>query len=152
MGIEFREGSLVLNAKNQYKLKKGGNLCLCLYLHYLWMYIKCKTLVERHLCASLVGMVLSISLGFADLVNKEAKKEEQKKYALFIGDTIQINEVRCTSLPEEVTKQSHLNASASSNLYHICLKSPAHTRFITTAICLCHRRNLLLYSHRSRKR
>ncbi|KAJ4948566.1 hypothetical protein JOQ06_020099 [Pogonophryne albipinna] len=60
MGIEFREGSLVLNAKNQYKLKKG--------------------------------MVLSISLGFADLVNKEAKKDEQKKYALFIGDTIQINE------------------------------------------------------------
>uniref|UniRef100_A0AAQ5YHJ8 FACT complex subunit n=1 Tax=Amphiprion ocellaris TaxID=80972 RepID=A0AAQ5YHJ8_AMPOC len=62
MGIEFREGSLVLNAKNQYKLKKG--------------------------------MVLSISLGFADLVNKDAKKDEQKKYALFIGDTIQINEVR----------------------------------------------------------
>ncbi|KAK0141606.1 FACT complex subunit SPT16 [Merluccius polli] len=51
MGIEFREGSLVLNAKNQYKLKKG--------------------------------MVLSISLGLADLVNKEGKKEEQKKYALF---------------------------------------------------------------------
>lgn len=38
------------------------------------------------------GMVLSISLGFSDLVNKDAKKEEQK-YALFIGDTIQINEV-----------------------------------------------------------
>lgn len=149
MGIEFREGSLVLNAKNQYKLKKGGNLCLCMYWHY---FIKCKTLVERHLCASLVGMVLSISLGFADLVNKEAKKEEQKKYALFIGDTIQINEVRHTSLPEEVTKQRHLNASPSSILYHICLKSPAHTRFITTVICLCHRKNLLLYSHRSRKR
>lgn len=145
MGIEFREGSLVLNAKNQYKLKKGGNLFLCLYLHY---FIKCKTLIERRLCASLVGMVLSISLGFADLVNKEAKKEEQKKYALFIGDTIQINEVRCT----EVTKQRHLNVSASSILYHICLTSPAHTRFITTVICLCHRKNLLLYSHRSRKR
>ncbi|CAB1351454.1 unnamed protein product, partial [Coregonus sp. 'balchen'] len=56
----FREGSLVLNSKNQYKLKKG--------------------------------MVLSISLGFADLVNKEGKKEEQKKYALFIGDSVQINE------------------------------------------------------------
>lgn len=39
-------------------------------------------------------MVLSISLGFADLVNKEGKKEEQKKYALFIGDSVQINEVR----------------------------------------------------------
>ncbi|KAG7264837.1 LOW QUALITY PROTEIN: hypothetical protein CRUP_004380, partial [Coryphaenoides rupestris] len=60
MGIEFREGSLVLNAKNQFKLKKG--------------------------------MVLSISLGLADLVNKDGKKEEQKKYALFIGDSIQINE------------------------------------------------------------
>lgn len=43
------------------------------------------------------GMVLSISLGFADLVNKDAKKDEQKKYALFIGDTIQINEVRPAS-------------------------------------------------------
>lgn len=39
-------------------------------------------------------MVLSVSLGFADLLNKEGKKDEQKKYALFIGDTIQINEVR----------------------------------------------------------
>lgn len=38
-------------------------------------------------------MVLSVSLGFSDLVNKDAKKEEQKKYALFLGDTIQINEV-----------------------------------------------------------
>lgn len=43
------------------------------------------------------GMVLSISLGFSDLINKEAKKDEHKKYALFIGDTIQINEVRHTS-------------------------------------------------------
>lgn len=60
MGIEFREGSLVLNAKNQYKLKKG--------------------------------MVFSVSLGLADLINKEGKKEEQKKYALFVGDTVQINE------------------------------------------------------------
>ncbi|KAJ8382510.1 hypothetical protein SKAU_G00032880 [Synaphobranchus kaupii] len=59
MGIEFREGSLVLSSKNQYKLKKG--------------------------------MVLSVSLGFSDLVCKEGRKEEQK-YALFIGDTVQINE------------------------------------------------------------
>lgn len=46
------------------------------------------------LCVFAVGMVLSISLGFADLENKEGKKDEQKKYALFIGDTIQINEVK----------------------------------------------------------
>uniref|UniRef100_A0A8C1PCQ0 FACT complex subunit n=1 Tax=Cyprinus carpio TaxID=7962 RepID=A0A8C1PCQ0_CYPCA len=66
MGIEFREGSLVLNAKNQFKLKRG--------------------------------MVFSISLGLADMINHEAKKDEQKKYALFIGDTIQINEDQATVL------------------------------------------------------
>lgn len=38
-------------------------------------------------------MVLSISLGFADLVNKDGRKDEDKKYALFIGDTVLINEV-----------------------------------------------------------
>uniref|UniRef100_A0AAQ4PLU2 FACT complex subunit n=1 Tax=Gasterosteus aculeatus aculeatus TaxID=481459 RepID=A0AAQ4PLU2_GASAC len=73
MGIEFREGSLVLNVKNQYKLKKG--------------------------------MVLSISLGFADLVNKDAKKDEQKKYALFIGDTIQINEEEAATILTPVKKK-----------------------------------------------
>ncbi|GLD64685.1 FACT complex subunit SPT16 isoform X1 [Lates japonicus] len=73
MGIEFREGSLVLNAKNQYKLKKG--------------------------------MVLSISLGFADLVNKDGKKDEQKKYALFIGDTIQINEEEAATILTPVKKK-----------------------------------------------
>ncbi|XP_064416469.1 FACT complex subunit SPT16 [Latimeria chalumnae] len=60
MGIEFREGSLVLNNKNQYKLKKG--------------------------------MVFSVNLGFSDLDNKEGKKPEEKKYALFIGDTVLVNE------------------------------------------------------------
>ncbi|TRY65512.1 hypothetical protein DNTS_021734 [Danionella cerebrum] len=82
MGIEFREGSLVLNQKNQFKLKRG--------------------------------MVFSISLGFADLINKEGKKEEQKKYALFIGDTIQINEARggghgAHSSQEEDQKRRHLS-------------------------------------------
>lgn len=45
-----------------------------------------------------VGMVLSVSLGFADVMNSEGKKEEQKKYALFIGDTVLINEVRCIDM------------------------------------------------------
>uniref|UniRef100_A0A3Q3J6N8 FACT complex subunit n=1 Tax=Monopterus albus TaxID=43700 RepID=A0A3Q3J6N8_MONAL len=76
MGIEFREGSLVLNAKNQYRLKKG--------------------------------MVFSISLGFADLVNKDAKKEEQKKYALFIGDTVQINENEMTAEEKRRAHQKEL--------------------------------------------
>ncbi|KAM9328866.1 LOW QUALITY PROTEIN: FACT complex subunit SPT16 [Gastrophryne carolinensis] len=60
MGIEFREGSLVINSKNQYKLKKG--------------------------------MVFSIHLGLSDLTNKEGKKPEEKTYALFVGDTVLVNE------------------------------------------------------------
>lgn len=60
MGIEFREGSLVINSKNQYKLKKG--------------------------------MVFSIHLGLSDLSNKEGKKQEEKTYALFVGDTVLVNE------------------------------------------------------------
>uniref|UniRef100_A0A672FIL1 FACT complex subunit n=1 Tax=Salarias fasciatus TaxID=181472 RepID=A0A672FIL1_SALFA len=50
-------------------------------------------------------MVLSISLGFADLVNKEGKKEEQKKYALFIGDSVQINEVSPATILTPVKKK-----------------------------------------------
>ncbi|XP_068097539.1 FACT complex subunit SPT16 [Hyperolius riggenbachi] len=60
MGIEFREGSLVINSKNQYKLKKG--------------------------------MIFSIHLGLSDLTNKEGKKPEEKTYALFVGDTVLVNE------------------------------------------------------------
>lgn len=36
-------------------------------------------------------MVFQVSIGFSDLVNPEAKDDESKKYALFIGDTIQVN-------------------------------------------------------------
>lgn len=46
-----------------------------------------------HSVVLFVGMVLSVSLGFADLMNSEGKKEEQKKYALFVGDSVLINEV-----------------------------------------------------------
>lgn len=90
MGIEFREGSLVLNAKNQYKLKKGEHL----HVNIGSTRFKTRGIEQNLVRASPPGMVLSISLGFADLVNKDAKKEEQKKYALFIGDSVQINEVR----------------------------------------------------------
>uniref|UniRef100_A0A8C3HFK9 FACT complex subunit n=1 Tax=Chrysemys picta bellii TaxID=8478 RepID=A0A8C3HFK9_CHRPI len=61
MGIEFREGSLVINSKNQHRLKKG--------------------------------MVFSINVGFSDLTNKEGKKPEERTYALFIGDTVLVDEV-----------------------------------------------------------
>ena len=36
-------------------------------------------------------MVFQVSIGFSDLVNDQAKDDESRKYALFIGDTIQVN-------------------------------------------------------------
>ncbi|KAF4796614.1 FACT complex subunit SPT16-like protein [Turdus rufiventris] len=61
MGIEFREGSLVINSKNQQRLKKG--------------------------------MVFSINVGLSELPNKEGKRPEERTYALFIGDTVMVDEV-----------------------------------------------------------
>ncbi len=40
-----------------------------------------------------LGMAFNISLGFAGLKNKEAKDEINKTYALFVGDTVIVNEV-----------------------------------------------------------
>uniref|UniRef100_A0A3Q1GZB1 FACT complex subunit n=1 Tax=Acanthochromis polyacanthus TaxID=80966 RepID=A0A3Q1GZB1_9TELE len=96
MGIEFREGSLVLNAKNQYKLKKG--------------------------------MVLSISLGLAELVNKDAKKDEQRKYALFIGDTIQINESCEFTGPPSFSRSAALLADRTRNEMTAEEKRRAHQK------------------------
>ncbi|VDI07180.1 Hypothetical predicted protein [Mytilus galloprovincialis] len=60
MGIEFREGSLLLSGKNNLRIKKG--------------------------------MTFNINVGFADL------KDGDKKYALFIGDTVMANEGSAASL------------------------------------------------------
>lgn len=45
-------------------------------------------------------MVFSINLGFSDLTNKEGKKPEEKTYALFIGDTVLVDEVYIASFME----------------------------------------------------
>jgi len=60
MGIEFREGALLITGKCQVSAKKG--------------------------------MVFNINVGFSDLDNKESKEKEGKKYALFIGDTVMVND------------------------------------------------------------
>ncbi|CAI5791258.1 FACT complex subunit SPT16 [Podarcis muralis] len=73
MGIEFRESSLVINSKNQYRLKKG--------------------------------MVFSLNVGFSDLTNKEGKKPEEKTYALFIGDTVLVEEDGPATLLTSVKKK-----------------------------------------------
>lgn len=78
MGIEFREGSLLISAKTTAKAKKG--------------------------------MTFNINVGFGDLVN------DGKKYALFLGDTVLVNEGAPASLL--TTKQKKIK--------HVCifLKDP----------------------------
>lgn len=78
MGIEFREGSLLISAKTTAKAKKG--------------------------------MTFNINVGFGDLVN------DGKKYALFLGDTVLVNEGSPASLL--TTKQKKIK--------HVCifLKDP----------------------------
>ncbi|XP_065172620.1 FACT complex subunit spt16-like [Atheta coriaria] len=60
MGIEFREGSLTIQAKTMAKAKKG--------------------------------MVFNVNIGFQSLTNKEATDKEGKTYALFIADTVMVND------------------------------------------------------------
>ena len=45
--------------------------------------------------AAVKGMVFNINVGFADLANPDAKDDEGKKYSLFLGDTVLVNEVGC---------------------------------------------------------
>lgn len=55
-------------------------------------------------------MVFSINLGFSDLTNKEGKKPEEKTYALFIGDTVLVDEVCIASSTlsgHELTLEAH---------------------------------------------
>ena len=40
-------------------------------------------------------MVFNINVGFSGLVNESADDNESKNYALFIGDTVLVNEVSC---------------------------------------------------------
>jgi len=61
MGIEFREGSLLISSKSDVVAEKG--------------------------------MVFNVNIGFSDLENPEAKTSEAKKYALYLGDTVLVNEV-----------------------------------------------------------
>jgi len=42
-----------------------------------------------------IGMVFNVNAGFSGLVNESADNSEGKNYALFIGDTVVVNEVRC---------------------------------------------------------
>lgn len=39
------------------------------------------------------GMVFQVSIGLSGLTNPDAKEDEGKTYALFIGDTVVVNKV-----------------------------------------------------------
>ncbi len=39
------------------------------------------------------GMVFNVNIGFSGLENKGSKDSKAKTYALFIGDTVLVNEV-----------------------------------------------------------
>ena len=39
-------------------------------------------------------MVFNVNLGFSNLKNKSAKKDVDQTYALFLGETVMVNEVR----------------------------------------------------------
>jgi nucleosome binding factor SPN SPT16 subunit len=43
-----------------------------------------------------IGMTFQVSIGFSALENPNGKDDQSKTYALFIGDTILVNEVNNT--------------------------------------------------------
>ncbi|XP_077299063.1 SPT16 homolog, facilitates chromatin remodeling subunit dre4 isoform X2 [Arctopsyche grandis] len=51
------------------------------------------------------GMVFNVSVGFSDLQNKDSTEKEGKIYALFIGDTVLVNEDQPASLLTQSKKK-----------------------------------------------
>ncbi|KAG9331284.1 hypothetical protein JZ751_019533 [Albula glossodonta] len=91
-------------------IQSGGNYSLKFSVvsdknHLHFGAITCAMGIRQDKYRSSSCMVLSVSLGFSDLVNKEGKKEEEKKYALFIGDTVQINEDEAAAVLTPVKKK-----------------------------------------------
>jgi len=93
-GLEFREGSLLVDAKHSQRLKKG--------------------------------MVFNVNLGFSNLKNKSAKKDVDQTYALFLGETVMVNENEAATVlttskrqmknigmflkdPEEISEEEDVN-------------------------------------------
>lgn len=95
MGIEFREGSLVIANKTSVPAKKGRirvlleckNNLLCLAPPPF----SAGNLTSMYLPFFSKGMIFNVSVGFSGLRNKGGK--ETKPSALFVGDTVIVNEV-----------------------------------------------------------
>lgn len=91
MGIEFREGSLLISAKTTAKAKKGEKLVLQWLVSVSFSHVGKRDFIRynliKHYFINVIGMTFNINVGFGDLVN------DGKKYALFLGDTVLVNEV-----------------------------------------------------------
>lgn len=59
---------------------------------------KCQSVVKS-------GMIFNVSIGFSDLTNPDAKEDEAKKYALFLGDTIQVNKDEAATILTQSKKK-----------------------------------------------
>ena len=53
-------------------------------------------------------MVFNVNAGFSGLVNENAEDSENKNYALFIGDTVLVNEVSFISILHVHVNQQHI--------------------------------------------
>ncbi|KAK6186586.1 hypothetical protein SNE40_008599 [Patella caerulea] len=73
MGIEFREGSLLISGKTNAPAKKG--------------------------------MVFNVNVGFSGLTAKDVSDSSKKNYALFIGDTVLVNENAPASIMTNLKKK-----------------------------------------------
>lgn len=51
------------------------------------------------------GMLFNICVGFSDLTNPSAKDSAAKTYALFIGDTVQVNDGESPTILTQLKKR-----------------------------------------------
>ena len=53
----------------------------------------------------IIGMTFQVSIGFSALENADGQSDQSKIYALFVGDTVLVNEVK--TLEEFLQKKTH---------------------------------------------
>ena len=90
MGLEFREGSLLIASKTHVPAKKGNTICFPIAK-------RCSIILGFMRCLfnslNSIGMVFNVNFGFQNLENKKSEDPKNKKYALFVADTVLVNEV-----------------------------------------------------------
>ena len=84
-----------------------------------WRITRC--ISHEHLAPFLpTGMLFNVSVGFSDLVNKSPSDKRGKTYALFIGDTVSVNEVSGITLSLSLSAWSlQVGSSCLSILSHL---------------------------------